>query len=141
MSGCTPACPGGTLLLLHGGSFTFRFPNTHAAFAARLCRRVGAQALLPDDRLAPEHPHPAAADDCETAHRWLLATGCQPAGRSELLRDEAVRAADKAHAAGVEVELALWPDTAHGVQMAPFLPEAGLALDQIARVVRARAGW
>lgn len=63
------------------------------------------------------------------------------AGRSELLRDEAVRTADKAHAAGVAVELELWPDTAHGFQMAPFLPEAGLALDQIARFVRARAGW
>ena len=30
-----------TLLYLHGGSFAFRFPNTHAAFAARMCRLLG----------------------------------------------------------------------------------------------------
>ena len=43
--------------------------------------------------------------------------------------------------AGVAVELELWPDTAHGFQMAPFLPEAGLALAQIAAFVQARTGW
>lgn len=51
---------GRIVLYLHGGSFAFRFPNTHAAFAARLCRRLGARALIPDYRLAPEHPYPAA---------------------------------------------------------------------------------
>lgn len=232
--------PGRTLLMFHGGSFTFRFPNTHAAFAARLCRRFGARALLPDYRLAPEHPFPAAPDDCAAVYRWLLASGCDPAdtvvvgdsaggnlalvtllrslraglpppacavllspavdctlaspsmsenmqhdpvlrlddlvllrsryvpspglythpdvsplfadlrglpplllqaGRTELLRDEAIRTADKAHAAGVAVALELWPDTAHGFQMAPFLPEAGMALDQMARFVTAWTGW
>ena len=34
--------PERVLLCLHGGSFAFRFPNTHAAFAARLCSRLGA---------------------------------------------------------------------------------------------------
>jgi epsilon-lactone hydrolase len=44
------------ILYLHGGSFAFRFPNAYAALAARLCRRLNARALLPDYRLAPEHP-------------------------------------------------------------------------------------
>lgn len=232
--------PDRTLLYLHGGSFAFRFPNTHAALAARLCRLLGARALLPDYRLAPEHPFPAAPDDCHAVYRWLLNHGCpagsialvgdsaggclalvtlhrlrqarepQPAcavllspavdctfdshsmvdneardpmfrltdllvlrrhyvrspqlythpevsplfadfagfaplllqvGSGEMLRDEAVRTAHKAHAAGVDVELELWPDTPHVFQLAPFLPESVRALKHIAAFVAARTDW
>lgn len=51
------------------------------------------------------------------------------------------RAADKAHEAGVDVELELWPGVAHVFQIAAFLPESALAIDNIARFVRMRAGW
>ncbi len=71
--------PGRVLFYLHGGAFMFRFPELHAALAARLCRRLGARALMVDYRLAPESPYPAAPDDCLAAYRWLLAGG-QPAG-------------------------------------------------------------
>jgi len=232
--------PGRTLVYLHGGSFAFRFPNAHAGFAARLCRRFGAQALIPDYRLAPEHPFAAAPDDCHAAYRWLLASGCDPsgivflgdsaggalvlvtlhralhageprpacavllspavdctltshsmvenedrdplfrlsnllvlrrhyvpsphlythpevsplfadfsgfaplllqAGSSEMLRDEAVRTAHKAHAAGVDVELELWPETPHVFQVASFLPEAAQAVDHIVAFVGERTCW
>ena len=63
------------------------------------------------------------------------------AGMSELLRDEATRAAHKAHQAGVDVELELWPETPHVFQLAPFLPEATQALDQIVKFIVARTGW
>jgi acetyl esterase/lipase len=228
------------LLYLHGGSFAFRFPSAHAALAARMCRRLGTRALIPDYRLAPEHPFPAAPDDCETAYRWLLKSGVNsrniviagdsaggnltlvtlqraraaqlplpacavllsPAldctlsspsmaahegrdpmlqlanllvlrgyyvrspheytnpevsplfadfrgfpplflqvGTRELLRDEATRAAEKAHAAGVDVELELWPGVAHVFQIADFLPESTHAIDNIGRFVRKRTGW
>jgi acetyl esterase/lipase len=72
--------PERVLLYLHGGAFIFRFPNTHAALAARICRRVGTRALVVDYRLAPEHRYPAAPDDCHGAYRWLLAQGCDPRG-------------------------------------------------------------
>jgi acetyl esterase/lipase len=62
-------------------------------------------------------------------------------GSTELLRDEATRAADKAYQAGVDVELELWPGAAHVFQLAEFLPESALAIDHIVRFVRMRAGW
>lgn len=64
-----------TLLYLHGGAFALRLPNTHAALAARWCRRLQARALMVDYRLAPEHRHPAGLVDCIAAYRWLLAQG------------------------------------------------------------------
>ena len=72
--------PGRTLLYIHGGAFMFRFPELHAALAARLCRRLGARALMVDYRLAPESPYPAAPDDCHAAYRWLLRSGQPPGG-------------------------------------------------------------
>ncbi len=67
--------PERVLLYLHGGAFMFRFPATHAGMVARWCRRLGARALMVDYRLAPEHPYPAAPDDCFTAYRWLHSQG------------------------------------------------------------------
>lgn len=63
------------------------------------------------------------------------------AGSSELLRDEAMRAAEKAHAAGVDVKLELWPRAVHVFQAADFLPESQAAINHIVRFVRQRAGW
>lgn len=232
--------PGRVLLYFHGGSFAFRFPQVQAAFAARLCRRLGASALIPDYRLIPEFRFPAAPDDCHAAYRWLLDQGCSPrgiammgdsaggtlslvtlhrsvrageplpacavllspavdctldspsmvenqgldpmfrlsdllvlrrhyvpsphlythpevsplfadfrgfpplllqTGSSEMLRDEAVRTAHKAHAAGVDVELEVWPGTPHVFQVASFLPESALAVEHITHFVCARTGW
>lgn len=232
--------PERVVLYLHGGSFAYRFPNAHGNFAARLCQRLEARALMPDYRLAPEHPFPAAPDDCLAAYRWLLARGVRPhnlviigdsaggnlalvtvqrarddgdpppacavllspgvdctlaspsmvdnadrdpmlrlnnllvlrnhyvpashlvthphvsplfgtfaglpplllqVGSTELLRDESIRTAQKARAAGVDVELELWPEMPHVFQIVSFLPESAQALDHIVRFVRSRAGW
>jgi epsilon-lactone hydrolase len=62
-------------------------------------------------------------------------------GTSETLLDDAVRLADRAAAAGVEVECEAWPEMVHVWHMfAPLLPEADQALDRIGAFVAARVG-
>ena len=231
--------PGRVLLYLHGGAFIFRFPATHAGLVAGWCHQLAARTLMVDYRLAPEHPYPAAADDCYAAYRWLLEQGHDPrsiviggdsaggnltlatlhrikadglpmpacavllspvvdftmsshsivtnenrdpmfalagllamralyapperfldpgvsplfgdftgfppllfvVGGIEILVDESVRAAARAFAAGVPVELEIWEDMAHVFQALRALPQAAAADRHVVQFVRDRAGW
>jgi len=63
------------LLYLHGGAYVAYSPRSHRELAARIARAAGCVALVPDYRLAPEHPYPAAVDDAVTALHWLRAQG------------------------------------------------------------------
>ncbi len=66
------------LFYIHGGGFTFGSPRTHAALAAQLGQRIAARAVLPQYRLAPESPYPAAPEDVRAAWDGLLARGVLP---------------------------------------------------------------
>jgi acetyl esterase/lipase len=230
---------GRTLLYLHGGAFAFRFPKIHAGMVSRWCRGLAARALMVDYRLAPEHPYPAAVDDCHAAYRWLLAQehdarqiviagdsaganlalatmhrikaageplpacavllapvvdftlsgrslvtnagrdamltladlvafrslyspperyldplvsplfgdfqGLPPllfqAGSHEMAVDESTRAAAKAHASGVKVELEIWDRMPHVFQAIASLPQAALAAEHVRRFIARHAGW
>ncbi|RDE24382.1 alpha/beta hydrolase [Motiliproteus coralliicola] len=69
-------CRGDSVLLyLHGGGFCVHLPKVYNGFVSRLSRRLGVQALLPDYRLAPEHPFPAAPQDVLNCYQYLLAQG------------------------------------------------------------------
>jgi acetyl esterase/lipase len=70
---------GRALLYVHGGAFCIGSPSTHRSLAAHLSRACRAPVHLPDYRLAPEHPHPAAVEDVLAAYRALLAQGMSPA--------------------------------------------------------------
>ena len=59
----------GTLLYLHGGAWCVHLPALYGAFAAKLSAQTGLRVLLVDYRLAPEHPFPAAVDDCLAVYR------------------------------------------------------------------------
>lgn len=63
------------LLYLHGGGFIFGLSQPHLEMVTYLAQKLGVRTLVVDYRLAPEHPHPAALDDCVTAYRWLLKEG------------------------------------------------------------------
>ncbi len=52
-------------------------------------------------------------------------------GGNEILLDDSLRLAEKARAAGVAVEVKVWPDLPHVFQAAGFLPEARLSLAEI----------
>lgn len=70
--------PDQALLYLHGGGFVYGVTPQHIALVAHLARQMSVRALIVDYRLAPEHPFPAALDDCVTAWRWLLKQGLAP---------------------------------------------------------------
>jgi acetyl esterase len=57
------AAPSGLVVFVHGGGWTFGSPATHDRFARLLALHSNARVLVPDYRLAPEHPAPAAIDD------------------------------------------------------------------------------
>lgn len=68
----------GTILYFHGGSFSLGSPQTAMALTTHLVLRTGIRAISLDYRLAPEHPFPAAIEDCVAAYRALLDEGHDP---------------------------------------------------------------
>jgi epsilon-lactone hydrolase len=62
-------------------------------------------------------------------------------GDAEVLLDDAVRLADAARAAGVDVTLEVWPEMVHVFQAsAGFMPEADAAIERIAEFCRPKLG-
>ena len=76
------------VLYLHGGGYVIGSPRSHRHVAAAIASAAGVAALLPDYRLAPEHPFPAAVDDATAAYEWLLGRGIAP-GRIVVAGDSA----------------------------------------------------
>jgi acetyl esterase len=63
--------PLGGVLYIHGGGFTVGSVDMEHAQAAHLAREVGVAVVSVEYRLAPEHPFPAAIEDCHAALQWL----------------------------------------------------------------------
>jgi acetyl esterase/lipase len=76
------------VLYLHGGGYVIGSPRSHRHVAAAIASAAGVAALLPDYRLAPEHPFPAAVEDATAAYEWLLGRGIAP-GRIVVAGDSA----------------------------------------------------
>ena len=58
-----PGAGAGAVIFVHGGGFAFCSPETHERCARVLALECGLPVLLPDYRLAPEHPYPAGLMD------------------------------------------------------------------------------
>lgn len=69
------ADPDFRLLYLHGGGWVSGSGGNYLPLAADISQAARCAVLLPDYRLAPEHPFPAGLDDCVSAHNWLIANG------------------------------------------------------------------
>lgn len=65
-----PRC---VMLHLHGGGFLFGSIASYRRRALRFSFRCEAEVFVPEYRLAPEHPFPAALDDAFTAYQYLRA--------------------------------------------------------------------
>ena len=63
------------LLYLHGGGFVFETLRVHEVLVGRIALAAGVKALIPNYRVAPEYPFPAAVDDVLQAYRFLLKEG------------------------------------------------------------------
>ena len=67
--------PDKLVLFFHGGGFVLDIQKSHYEFCASMARALGVKFLLVKYRLAPEHPFPAAPEDCFAVYRELLAGG------------------------------------------------------------------
>jgi acetyl esterase len=97
----------GTILFVHGGGWTFGSPATHERFARLLALTARRRVVVPDYRLAPEHPAPAAIEDVLA----VLAADADRAGPVALCGDSA----------GANIALA-------AALTRPAVPIAGLSL-------------
>jgi acetyl esterase len=61
------------LVYLHGGGFVIGDLDSYDSVCRLLCRHAGVHVLSIDYRLAPEHPFPAALNDCKAALEWAFA--------------------------------------------------------------------
>lgn len=61
-----------TVLYFHGGGLVDGSIITHRSFLSKLAAVSGCRFLLPEFRLMPEHPFPAALEDMLTIYRELL---------------------------------------------------------------------
>lgn len=83
--------PGPAVMFYHGGGFVIGDLDSHHSLCTEIAAELDMPVIAVDYRLAPEHPFPAAPDDCEAASRWVAAnsaalgreiTGLIPTGDS-----------------------------------------------------------
>jgi acetyl esterase/lipase len=67
----TGGAAGTAVLYLHGGGYILGSAYGYRPLVGALVSAAGVGALVPDFRLAPEHPFPAAVEDALSAYRWL----------------------------------------------------------------------
>ena len=65
--------PGPTVIHFHGGGYCVGSARTARSWAAHLSAAAGCRVVLPEYRLAPEHPYPAALDDAQAVMKALSA--------------------------------------------------------------------
>lgn len=73
--------PTPALLWIHGGGYVVGRARQDDKLCRRFSRRLGATVASVEYRLAPEHPYPAALEDCYSALAWLAGLPTVDSGR------------------------------------------------------------
>jgi acetyl esterase len=74
-----------TMLHIHGGGWFFGKPEMTDMINEIICTSLDVAVVSVDYRLAPEHPFPAAPDDCEAVAKWLVESAADEFGAAPLL--------------------------------------------------------
>lgn len=110
----------GALVFFHGGGYVLGNLDNEEPRCIHFAARVNCVVVSPDYRLAPEHPFPAAFDDCYRTLGWLADEGARlgvDSGRiavggissgGGLAASVAQRARDE-HGPGLALQLLLYP--------------------------------
>ena len=74
---CRPgsAWPGEAVMHIHGGWFNWGSAQAFRHLAGHIAVSAGVAVFLPDYRLAPEHPFPAASEDIRACYAGLAERG------------------------------------------------------------------
>jgi acetyl esterase/lipase len=75
----------GVYLHMHGGGFMLGRADHFDEALNSIAKKCRVAVVSVDYRLAPEHPHPAAPDDCEAAAVWLVENAAAEFGSSRLV--------------------------------------------------------
>jgi acetyl esterase len=80
-----PSEVNGVYLHMHGGGFVLMRAYHFDELLVATARKSKVAVVSVDYRLAPEHPHPAAADDCEAVALWLAENAEKEFGSGRLV--------------------------------------------------------
>ena len=72
---------GPCVIFIHGGGFVIGDIDVYDPLCTEIATRLDLPVVSVEYRLAPEHPFPAAPEDCEAAARWI-ASSPQELGRT-----------------------------------------------------------
>src|SRR5207302_41717 len=136
----TPPFP--VLVYFHGGGWVIGSVEVYDGPCRSLANRAGSIVVSVEYRLAPEHPFPAAPEDCHAATRWVAEhapslRGLPPAqvitAEFDPLCDDGEAYAARLREDGVPVRLSRYDGQIHGfLQMGAVVERGRAALDDAA---------
>ena len=116
------------ILYLHGGWYVWGSAIAYRNFVGHVAARAGVAAFVPDYRLAPEHPLPAAALDAQACYRGLVERGTR---RIALVGDSA----------GGGLALALLSFTTASTAPNGVVPVGAVVLSPVTDMTLAGSSW